>query len=728
MSRKPSGYDQSFARGFALALGLALAFFAISLFQTMATFLIRLYGSDVMLGAVLNVRLASKMSLEIATFGVVLLLLHVLFALAVHALSYCTVIAYPPAGKSRNGVVVIWFALLLAFVLLQNAAWFPTTHSGSYYHDYAVAGLGGLTAAGIVGGLSGLIAAIVVVIASYRLAAGSGIRLKASLASGCLVVALCAVEFAPKIARTAGARSVQPNVIILGIDSLRLEQVARFGGTGATPNLDEFLANADVFTDTTTPLARTFPAWISILTGRAPRNTGAVFNLMPRDAVRSSPTLGEMLSRHGYSTIYATDEVRFSNIDQSYGFDTVITPPIGAADFLIGRIADLPLSNVVANSPLGAVMLDYLHANRAVASLYRPDSFIARLEAEIRGDGPIFAAIHLTAAHWPYVHAESSADLSEQTAAGLESVYLHGLRTADRMFGNVVNLLRDKGLLDNAIVVVLSDHGEALMLAEDSLTSKDVDGRIMGLQAPPRVLNWGHGQSVLSPVQYQVLLGFARFGETASVVGNGRDLGVPASLEDIVPTVLGLLKLPAPEVDGISLVSALAAVSKDNPRAREDRIRFTETDIRVAPSATGSLEEDHAAEQALQLFAVDDSSGWLHLRETMIPTLMLFKERAALDATRVLAALPVAPGRHEYLLIDRRSGKGEVLVGRPTKTDARANRLWDALHGHFGDELHDPIVVGPSDQAIFDAMWSETAPAVEYSPQALAATTRSPAS
>ncbi len=296
MSSKPSGYDQSFAGGFPLALGLALAFFAISLFQTMATFLIRLYGSDVMLGAVLNVRLVSKMSLEIATFGVVLLLLHVLFALAVHALSYCTVIAYPPAGKSRNGVVVIWFALLLAFVLLQNAAWFPTTHSGSYYHDYAVAGFGGLTAAGIVGGLCGLIAAIVVVIATYRLAAGSEIRLKASLATGCLIVALGAVEFAPNIAWTAGARSVQPNVIILGIDSLRLEQVARFGGTGATPNLDEFLANADVFTDTTTPLARTFPAWVSILTGRALRNTGALFNLMPRDAVRSSPSLGELLS------------------------------------------------------------------------------------------------------------------------------------------------------------------------------------------------------------------------------------------------------------------------------------------------------------------------------------------------------------------------------------------------------------------------------------------------
>jgi hypothetical protein len=359
--------------------------------------------------------------------------------------------------------------------------------------------------------------------------------------------------------------------------------------------------------------------------------------------------------------------------------------------------------------------------------LYRPDTFISRLETEIRGDGPIFAAIHLTAAHWPYVHAGSSADLSGQNTSGPESVYLHGLRTADQMFGSVVSLLRDKGLLDNAIVVVLSDHGEALMLAEDSLTSKDVDGRVKGLQAPPRVLDWGHGQSVLSPVQYQVLLGFARFGDSASVVGNGRDLGVPASLEDIVPTVLGLLNLPVPELDGISLVSALAS-SKDDPRAGEDRIRFTETDIRVAPSATGALEEDHAAEQALQLFAVDDSSGWLHLRPTMIPTLMLFKERAALDATRVLAALPVAPGRHEYLLIDRRSGKGEVLVGRPSGTDPQAIRLWEALHEHFGDELHAPIVVGPGEQAIFDAMWSENASTAEDNPQARAATTRSPVS
>ena len=57
---------------------------------------------------------------------------------------------------------------------------------------------------------------------------------------------------------------------------------------------------------------------------------------------------------HGYQTIYATDEVRFANIDQSFGFDQLITPPIGAADFLLGKAGDLPLVNLVSPTRVGA--------------------------------------------------------------------------------------------------------------------------------------------------------------------------------------------------------------------------------------------------------------------------------------------------------------------------------------------------------------------------------------
>jgi arylsulfatase A-like enzyme len=37
-------------------------------------------------------------------------------------------------------------------------------------------------------------------------------------------------------------------------------------------------------------------------------------------------------------------------------------------------------------------------------------------------------------------------------------------RAADAMFGEVVAMLERKGAFDNAIVVILSDHGEALAL------------------------------------------------------------------------------------------------------------------------------------------------------------------------------------------------------------------------------------------------------------------------
>ncbi len=36
-----------------------------------------------------------------------------------------------------------------------------------------------------------------------------------------------------------------------------------------------------------------------------------------------NPTIADVLRQHGYQTIYSTDEVRFANIDEAYGFDQV---------------------------------------------------------------------------------------------------------------------------------------------------------------------------------------------------------------------------------------------------------------------------------------------------------------------------------------------------------------------------------------------------------------------
>ena len=108
---------------------------------------------------------------------------------------------------------------------------------------------------------------------------------------------------------------------------------------------------------------------------------------MPRTLVHEGDTLADALKANGYRAIYATDEVRFANFDASYGFDETITPPIGASDFVIGAIGDQPLVNLVAGSPLGAVVFPQIYANRADATTYEPRQFLAspRAQPEERG-------------------------------------------------------------------------------------------------------------------------------------------------------------------------------------------------------------------------------------------------------------------------------------------------------------------------------------------------------
>jgi len=61
--------------------------------------------------------------------------------------------------------------------------------------------------------------------------------------------------------------SGKPNVIIIGLDSLRPDAINRKD----TPAIYHFLASSHTFTRAYTPLARTFPSWVSLLTATYPK-------------------------------------------------------------------------------------------------------------------------------------------------------------------------------------------------------------------------------------------------------------------------------------------------------------------------------------------------------------------------------------------------------------------------------------------------------------------------
>ena len=202
--------------------------------------------------------------------------------------------------------------------------------------------------------------------------------------------------------------SAYPNIILIGIDSVRPDYTGYFGNkTLSTPNIDEFLKASTVFTETYTPLARTFPAWTSILTAKYPKNNHARSNLAFPDPILLNEMLAKRLKHVGYETFYATDEKRFSNITERYGFDHIIGPEMGVNDFILGGLADFPLTNLVINTSLGRVLFPFNYANRAAAITYEPDAFLqlVKLGLARRSDKPQFLAIHLCISHWPYTWA-----------------------------------------------------------------------------------------------------------------------------------------------------------------------------------------------------------------------------------------------------------------------------------------------------------------------------------
>ena len=298
----------------------------------------------------------------------------------------------------------------------------------------------------------------------------------------------------------------------------------------------------------------------------------------------------------------------------------MVTPPIGAVDFVIGTYNELPLASVVINSRLGGWLFPFSYANRGAATLFQPATFLARLEREVNfDDGPTLFISHLTASHWPYDVSDTPFGVGEKKDVNDRPTYRIGVKTADEMFGEIVAMLERKGALENAIVVVLSDHGEALGLPDDVILSQT--SKIAGLKAPIIMLDFGHGQSVLSPPQYQVLLGFRTFGNSSGFQANGRDLPGGATVEDIAPTLLDLINVSAKPLSATG--ESFAPLLRGEPGVARvgsaERVRFTETDLRVLPGTKGGIDEVATAKQNSKLFEVNKESGRLAIRRTFIP-------------------------------------------------------------------------------------------------------------
>ncbi len=613
------------------------------------------------------------------------LLVHLVFSLSLWLI-------YHPIGSRLTKDHFIYYArgivfYLLAFwwILLLHGRFFPQSiFSATLPLAGAPGTIGwGLAILSLI--LGGVILASLFVSARALLSRGSYRYVLGGLAA-IGIASILAFRSAEPVYAPANTTVTQPNVVIIGIDSLRPD-ILSTGYTEATAEaLTYFLDESVVFEQTTTPLARTFPSWVSVLTGLEPIHHGARFNLVPPEQFEPEQSIAHAFRAAGYKTIYATDETRFSNIDTSFGFDEVDSPPIGAADFLLGTLNDWPLINLLVNTRLGDILFPYSHGNRAAHITYRPELFDARLDTLLQGETtqPVFLAVHFCLPHYPYVWAESQRhDKAAAEASALSrkrSDYLAAVHRVDRQFNGLMNLLAERHYLDNAIVVLISDHGESFIFDQDTLTPASSGG-----PPPPSITLPGHGTHVLNAAQYRVLLALRGYGKQKLPA---RRIDTPVSLVDVAPTLLDFADgvTAAHEFDGISLkpylVDGVTSLSAD-------RHIFFESGISLPSILAYHPKLANVLHEGVSFYDIHPS-GRLTLRPDSVRDLLLRKQRAVRLQNWTLALLPAPEEKWSLVLVDMARRKTWRDAEIETSPGPWRNML-DALCGRYA---RDPGVSG----------------------------------
>jgi arylsulfatase A-like enzyme len=269
----------------------------------------------------------------------------------------------------------------------------------------------------------------------------------------------------------AGTNGAKPKrIILLSIDTLRAGALSCYGEDGArTPHLDRLAADAVRFTHAYSSASWTLPSMASVMTGLSPEVHRAVHShsRVPDGVL----TLAEVLRRSGYRTaalVSSTILGPAANLTQGFDEYTAFPGPWIGHSFGAGVLASLakPFRSEEAPPPDVA------------------DLAAGWLRAHSQGD--VFLWVHVFDPHAPYGPPREYLDGSQPppgatwrfegwdedairagtyvpTAAQrdwIHRLYLGEVRYVDDAVGRLTTELQRLGMYDDALIVVLSDHGE----------------------------------------------------------------------------------------------------------------------------------------------------------------------------------------------------------------------------------------------------------------------------
>ncbi|MFM8979985.1 MAG: sulfatase [Planctomycetia bacterium] len=363
-------------------------------------------------------------------------------------------------------------------------------------------------------------------------------------------------------ARPLPALPRRPNVIVLVIDTLRADAVdVQPGEPQGMPWLSRHARASTCFTQASASAPWTLPSMASLLTGLLPDGHGVVGEDMPPNAMQRATTWADVMAQAlGYHTAalfgglapgvaadlghgFARVEDGFTLAAAERWLDTFEAGrPKGAPFFLLlhtyeahdpyGPAARAPGATDAAALERALAALDALPPGTHVRERVRRSVTDAAQRLVLRQHPR--HRLHqadMTRYLWDGLATDPDRAAAEGLARELEQAYRRGLSWVDGLLEQAVASLRRRGLLDDTLLVITADHGEAF--GEHGML---LHGRSL------------HDEVVRVPL---VLQGPAPFDTPRVVEGS-------AGLRDLFPSVLAWLGAPLPRVlEGRSLLPLL---------------------------------------------------------------------------------------------------------------------------------------------------------------------------
>ncbi|MDO8629825.1 MAG: sulfatase-like hydrolase/transferase [Phycisphaerales bacterium] len=273
-------------------------------------------------------------------------------------------------------------------------------------------------------------------------------------------------------------------IVIISIDTLRADHLPAYGYQKVkTPAIDQLASSGVVFERAYSHTPQTLPAHTALLAGRLPFETGV------RDDVGARVKPGErllpqLLRERGYSTaaVVSTSLLR-KDTGISQGFD-----------FFDDEMPPNPEDPSAEGG----------HRDGSKSEE------IAEHWLDSAGTSRTFLFLHLNEPHKPYAPPERFSQYSP---------YDGEIAYADEIVGRLIHYLKTHQLYDQSTIVLLSDHGEGL---------------------------GDHGEQEHGLFVYDEAIHVPLIIKQQSNVGAGRRVPDLVQHVDMVPTILDLVKAPAP--------------------------------------------------------------------------------------------------------------------------------------------------------------------------------------